>query len=253
MTAYQRPILLVHRDRELLIAASGARLLLALSEAQSRSGTAHLVLTGGSMGSAVLAGAGASGLLGLVDWSRLHLWWGDERYLPAGHPDRNDTQNRAALLDTLPLDPTHVHAVAGPELSTSVHDSAQQYAGQLAAAAAPGQSLPDFDILLLGVGPDAHVASLFPGHPSLSVTDRAVMGISDSPKPPSERVTMTFPTLARATQTWFLVSGADKADAVKRSLAGAPTNQAPAGTPHGRQRTLWLVDAAAAGQVAAPA
>ena len=248
MTAYQRPILLVHRDRELLVAASGARLLLALSEAQSRSGTAHLVLTGGGMGSAILAGAGASGLLGLVDWGRLHVWWGDERYLPTGHPDRNDTQNRAALLDSLPLDPAKVHAVAGPDRSGSVHESARGYAGELAAAAAPGQPVPDFDILLLGVGPDAHVASLFPGHGSLSVTDRAVMGISDSPKPPPDRVTMTFPTLARATQTWFLVSGADKADAVQRSLAGAPTTQAPAGTPHGRQRNLWLVDAAAAGQ-----
>ena len=200
------------------------------------------------MGSAILAGAGASGLLGLVDWGRLHVWWGDERYLPTGHPDRNDTQNRAALLDSLPLDPAKVHAVAGPDRSGSVHESARGYAGELAAAAAPGQPVPDFDILLLGVGPDAHVASLFPGHGSLSVTDRAVMGISDSPKPPPDRVTMTFPTLARATQTWFLVSGADKADAVQRSLAGAPTNQAPAGTPHGRQRTLWLVDAAAAGQ-----
>jgi len=202
------------------------------------------------MGSAILAGAAASGLLGLVDWSRLHLWWGDERYLPTGHPDRNDTQNRAALLDSLPLDPAKVHPVAGPDRTGSVHASAQLYAGELAAAATPGQLVPDFDILLLGVGPDAHVASLFPGNRSLSVTDRAVMGISDSPKPPRDRVTMTFPTLARATQTWFLVSGADKADAVKRSLAGAPTNQAPAGTPHGRQRTLWLVDAAAAGQTA---
>ena len=202
------------------------------------------------MGSAILAGAGASGLLGLVDWSRLHLWWGDERYLPTGHPDRNDTQNRAALLDSLPLDPAKVHPVAGPDRTGSVHASAQLYAGELAAAATPGQLVPDFDILLLGVGPDAHVASLFPGNRSLSVTDRAVMGISDSPKSPPDRVTMTFPTLARATQTWFLVSGADKADAVKRSLAGAPTNQAPAGTPHGRQRTLWLVDAAAAGQTA---
>ena len=246
MTGVSAPFVVVHADKQQLSDASGARLLLALADAQAVRGVAHAVLTGGSMGSAVLASAGASAFRDLVDWRRVHFWWGDERFLPYGDPDRNDTQNRSALLDALPLVADQVHAVAGPDLVATPQDSARQYAAELARAAGAGQQVPDFDVLLLGVGPDGHVCSLFPGHPALDVVDRSTAGVEASPKPPPQRVTLTFPALARARHTWFVVSGEDKADAVSRALAAAPTPEVPAGTPRGRESTLWLVDRAAA-------
>jgi 6-phosphogluconolactonase len=243
------PLVVVHSDQQQLRDAAGARWLLAVADAQAARGVAHAVLTGGSMGSAILASAGASPFRDLVDWSRVHLWWGDERFLPHDDPDRNDTQNRAALLHSLPLVAAQVHAVAGPDLAADPHDSARRYAGELARAAPGGQDVPDFDVLLLGVGPDGHICSLFPGHPALEVTDRPTAGVEGSPKPPPLRVTLTFPALARARHTWFLVSGEDKADAVARSLAGVPTSEAPAGTPRGTESTVWLLDASAASRL----
>ena len=92
-----------------------------------------------------------------------------------------------------------------------------------------GESVPDFDVLLLGVGPDGHICSLFPGHPALDVVDRPTAAVEDSPKPPPQRVTLTFPALARARHTWFVVSGEDKADAVTRAIEGAPTRRGAGG------------------------
>ena len=142
MTGVSAPLVVVHADKEQLSDASGARLLLALADAQAARGVAHAVLTGGSMGSAVLASAGAASFRDLVDWRRVHFWWGDERFLPYGDPDRNDTQNRAALLDALPLLAEQVHAVAGPDLAPTPQDSAREYAGQLARAAWPVSRYP---------------------------------------------------------------------------------------------------------------
>jgi 6-phosphogluconolactonase len=240
-----RPLVLVHADKAQLADASGARLLLALADAQAARGVAHVVLTGGSMGSAILASADSLSFRDLVDWRRVHLWWGDERFLPDGDPDRNDTQNRAALLDRLPLAADHLHPMAGPDLVATPHESAGRYAAELARQAGAGQQVPDFDVVLLGVGPDGHVCSLFPGHPALTVTDRPTAGVEGSPKPPPQRVTLTFPALARGRHTWFLVSGRDKADAVSRALEG-PTDDVPASRPRGRESTVWLVDAEAA-------
>jgi 6-phosphogluconolactonase len=99
---------------------------------------------------------------------------------------------------------------------------------------------------MLGVGPDGHVASLFPGYPELQVDDRSAVAVHDSPKPPPTRVSLTFPVLARAAEVWFVVSGEDKADAVKTALAGGDV---PAATPKGTERTLWLLDDASAGKL----
>jgi 6-phosphogluconolactonase len=242
------PVVVVHADKQTLADASGARLLLTVADAQAAAGAAHVVLTGGSMGSAILASAGASPFRDLVDWSAVHLWWGDERYLPVGDPDRNDTQNRVALLDALALDPAKVHSVAGPDRSATAEASATAYALELATT---GGGL--FDVVLLGVGPDAHVASLFPHHPAQRRTGSATVAVHDSPKPPPDRVSLTFERLGRARQVWFLVAGLDKADAVRRALApGADRWDVPAAGVRGQERTLWLVDADAASPQPAP-
>ena len=242
------PRVVVHRDPQLLAAAGAARLVTRLVDAQSARGVASVVLTGGTMGSALLAAVATSPARDAIDWSRLDVWWGDERFLSQGHPDRNETQNRAALLDQVPLDPARVHAMPGPDGpdGEDVDAAAASYAAALARAADDGDLTPVFDVLMLGVGPDAHVASLFPGAPALAETERTAIAVRNSPKPPPTRITLTMPVLHRADEVWFLVAGADKADAVRLAWSGATQEQAPAAGPRGRQATLWLVDQAAA-------
>ncbi len=236
----------VHPDKQTLSDAAGGRLLLGLVDAQERhDGPVHLVLTGGSMGSAILTALGALPGEGAIQWERLHLWWGDERYLPAGDPERNETQNFEALFSSVPIPPSNVHAVAGPDTSDSVEASAESYAAELL------EHGPDvFDILLLGVGPDGHVASLFPHHPAQRAEGSSTVAVHDSPKPPPDRVSLTFETLDKARQVWFLVAGADKAQAVADALApGADRWDVPASGPKGEELTIWLLDADAAGRI----
>lgn len=245
------PVVVVHPDVETLALGTAARLLLRLMDAQSVHRPVHVGLTGGGMGSRVLAAVAASPLRDAVDWSGVHVWWGDERFLPAGDPERNETQARAALLDVLPLPPENVHAAppAGAGVG-SPHDAAVTYAAELARFAGDaddaGPAVPAFDVLMLGVGPDGHVASLFPGRATLAVVDRTTVGVTDSPKPPPDRVSLTLPAIEAAQEVWLVVAGADKADAVRRALAGADPAEIPAAGVRGRARTLWLLDVAAA-------
>lgn len=245
------PVVVVHPDAQTLAVATGARLLLRLMDAQAVHSPVHVGLTGGGMGSRVLAAAAASPLRDAVDWTNVHVWWGDERFLPDGDTERNETQARAALLDSLPLPAGNVHAIppAGPDL-TSPHQAADAYAAELARFAGEGDdagpAVPGFDVLLLGVGPDGHVASLFPGQDAVAVVDRTTVGVTDSPKPPPGRVSLTLPAIESADEVWLVVAGADKAGAVRRALAGADPTQVPAAAVRGRSRTLWLLDVAAA-------
>jgi 6-phosphogluconolactonase len=245
------PTVVVHRDAQLLAEAGAARLVTRLVDVQSSRGSASVVLTGGTMGSAILGAVASSPARDAIDWSRLDVWWGDERFLPAGHPDRNETQNRAALLDAVPLDPARVHAMPGPDGpdGDDVDAAAASYEEALAGAASGGEATPIFDILMLGVGPDAHVASLFPESPALYERERSVVAVRNSPKPPPTRISLTMPALRRAEDVWFLVAGADKAQAVGLALSGAGEVQAPAAGPRGRRATIWLVDRAAARSV----
>jgi 6-phosphogluconolactonase len=245
------PRVVVHADKQLLSDVVGARLLTALVDAQAQRGEASLVLTGGSLGSAVLASLGAIPGRDAVDWAKVDVWWGDERFLPQDDPDRNETQNREALLDAVPLDPARVRAMPGPDGpdGDDVEAAAQRYATWLAEAAGEGAASPTFDILLLGVGPDAHVASLFPGHPDQLTSGVAAAPVHDSPKPPPTRITLTFEALNRAERVWFIVAGADKAHAVAASVAGAGPRESSAAQVHGIQETLWLVDAEAASEL----
>jgi len=243
---------LVHPDKQVLADAAGARLLVALLDALGEhAGPVHLVLTGGSMGSAILASLGACPGREALDWSRLHLWWGDERYLPTGDPERNETQNAAALLDAVPVPAANVHAVPGPDTTASAEESAQRYAAALGEAAGAVGGVPDFDLVLLGVGPDGHIASLFPGHPGLAATG-STAAVHHSPKPPPDRVTLTFDALRRGRRVWFLVAGSDKADAVRRGTGPTDVDRTPASGVAGTMETLWLVDADAAADLATP-
>ncbi|MFP5346157.1 MAG: 6-phosphogluconolactonase [Actinomycetes bacterium] len=245
----------VHADRQLLCEAIAARLVTQLVDAQASRGRAHVVLTGGTVGIALLATLAGSPARDAVDWRAVDVWWGDERYLPAGDPERNETQAREALLDHVPVDPARVHAMPasdGPD-GADVDAAADRYAEELAAATEPGDraGVPRFDVLMLGVGPDAHVASLFPGQPGLYETQRTVIGVRGAPKPPPTRISLTLPAIRQASEVWFVVSGDDKAGAVRLALSQAGEIQVPASGPTGQRATRWLLDRAAASQLPA--
>ncbi|MGW4204341.1 6-phosphogluconolactonase [Streptomyces sp. NPDC004726] len=247
------PQLVVHRDKELMARAAAARLITKIVDAQAARGSASVVLTGGRNGNALLAALGSSPARDAIDWHRLDLWWGDERFLPEGDPERNVSQARAALLDAVPVDPARVHpmpASDGP-YGNDVEAAAAAYATALAAAAGPEDHgpVPTFDVLMLGVGPDTHVASLFPELPAVRETDRTVVGVHGAPKPPPTRISLTLPAIRAAREVWLLAAGEDKAKAARIALSGAGEVQAPAAGAYGRTRTLWLLDAPAASEL----
>ncbi|MFC3500297.1 6-phosphogluconolactonase [Micromonospora krabiensis] len=241
----------VHADPDLLAQAVAARLVVKLLDAQADRGQASVVLTGGRIAAAVYRAVAQLPARDAVDWSRVDFWWGDERFLPSGDPDRNETQARAALLDSLPLDPARIHAMPasdGPD-GDDPEEAAARYAAELAAAARPGTAeLPHFDVLMLGVGEDGHIASVFPEDP-VHYESRPVSAVRGSPKPPPVRVTLTLPTINTAEEVWLVAAGADKARAVSMALAGAGPVQLPAAGARGVSRTLWLLDRAAAADV----
>ncbi|MER6816174.1 6-phosphogluconolactonase, partial [Spirillospora sp. NPDC000708] len=158
------PAVLVHRDQDLLAKAAAARLVTRIVDVQAARGSASVVLTGGGVGTAVLAALAATGARDAIDWRRLDVWWGDERFLPSGDPERNETGARAALLDHVDLDPARVHpmpASDGPD-GDDVEAAAERYAAELRAAARPEDHgpVPSFDVLMLGVGPDAQLGDV---------------------------------------------------------------------------------------------
>jgi 6-phosphogluconolactonase len=253
------PEVLVHRDRVELAEAAAARLTTRIVEVQAARGRACVVLTGGGVGTAVLAELAASPARDSVDWQRLDVWWGDERYLPAGDAGRNETAARAALLDHVPVDPGAVHPMPSLGMDASPEAAAERYAAELAAHCGRGSVLPRFDLLLLGVGPDAHVASLFPEQPALHERERTVVAVRGAPKPPPVRLTLTLPAIRSAEEVWLLAAGEEKARALHLALSDAGSVQVPAAGARGRRRTLVLLDETAAsalppslGRVASP-
>jgi len=242
----------VHRDGDVLAKAVAARIITRLVDVQSAKGSASLVLTGGTAGIATLAAIRDTPARDAVDWRRLDLWWGDERYLPSGDPERNETGARQALLDHVDVDPERVHVMLGPDSGLTAEESADAYATELAKATRPedhGQA-PSFDVTLLGMGPDAHVASLFPGMPALYDT-RPAVAVHGAPKPPPTRISLTLPTIQGSREVWVVAAGQEKSGAVRLALSESGPVQVPAAGARGRARTLFLLDRAAAGKLPA--
>jgi len=241
----------VHADPDLLAQAAAARLTVKLLDAQAERGAASVVLTGGGIATKMYEALRHSPARDSVDWRNVDMWWGDERFLPSGHPERNEVQARAALLEALPLDPARVHpmpASDGPD-GEDPEAAAARYAEELAAAARPGTApMPHFDVVLLGIGPDGHVASVFPEHP-VAYESRPVSAVRGSPKPPPTRITLTLSALNTGEEVWLIAAGAEKASAVGMALTGAGPVQLPAAGVRGVARTLWLLDRAAAAEV----
>lgn len=243
-----------HPSAAAVAESAAARLITTVVEAQAAGRAAEVCLTGGGIGTAVLRAVATNPARDAVDWSAIHLWWGDERYLPTGDPDRNETGARAALIDLVRIDPRNVHPIPDPEASGGdVETAASDYAAELARHARPEDraDVPGFDVLLLGIGPDAHVASLFPEQPALH-DSRTCVAVRGAPKPPPIRVTLTLGAICAAQEVWILAAGAQKAGAVRLALEeGAGAIQVPAAGARGRERTLFLIDEPAAGRLPA--
>jgi 6-phosphogluconolactonase len=248
-----RPDVVVHATAEVLATATAARLVTRIVDIQHSSGSASLVLTGGRIGIAVLRELASTQAATALDWRRLDLYWGDERFLPSGHPERNETQAREALLDHVAVDPARVHPMGasdgpwGDDPDAAAQDCEELLLNQRRPE--DRGPAPSFDICLLGMGEDGHVASVFPGSPAVYETERAVIGVRGGPKPPPTRITLTLPAFRCAAEVWLIVAGSEKAAAVMMALGGAGEVQVPAAGATGRRRTLWLLDRAAAGKL----
>ena len=249
------PDVVVEADGDRLARAVAAALVARLAAAQILHGTASVVLTGGGIGIAVLeqvAALAAEPAREVVDWTAVDVWWGDERFVPADSDERNELGARRALLDPVGVPAERIHAMPPSDgRYAEPEDAAGWYTGQLASAAGAGRTVPRFDVLLLGLGPEGHVASIFPESPA-SRDERPVFAVHDCPKPPPTRISLGFSAINAAEEVWLVVSGEGKADAVARALAGAEPVDLPAAGVHGVRATRWLLDRAAASKLPEP-
>ena len=220
-----------------LATAVAQALVETITAAQAQGAVPAICLTGGSVADRVHREVARIGGACAVDWSAVEFWWGDERYLDAASPDRNAWQARTAFLDALGVPAANIHAIPATGSACSVEEGARAYAAEYA------RLDRTFLVTMLGMGPDGHVASLFPGLPGVDVVGATAIPVSGSPKPPPLRISLTLDALNDADAVWMLVIGADKASCVASALAGPDL---PAGRVHGRDATIWFLDRAAA-------
>ena len=233
----------VSPDAATLSTAVAGELLSRLADAQAAGHDPQIALTGGTIADAIHAEVARLSPGSGVDWGRVVIWWGDERFVERGSSERNAAGARAAFLDGVGA--TQVYEVPATEDVADVAAAAAAYE-ELLASHGPER----FEVVMLGMGPDAHVASLFPGFEQLEVTDRAAVPVSGSPKPPPERVSLTFPALNRARSVWFVVSGEGKAEAVAATLADeGDVHNTPARGVLGEEDTVFFLDTAAASRL----
>lgn len=225
-------------EADALAQAIAERIVDRIARVQRTGVTPSVVLTGGTIAAEAYRRIDGGG----VDWTNVDFYWGDERFVPSGRADRNDQQAKDAFLDRLGVPASRLHTMPAHGCSESMAEAADGYAAKL--------PTEPFDLVLHGVGPDGHIASLFPGRPQLSEEVRRAVEIFDSPKPPPQRISLTLPTLNHAHSVWLLVSGEGKADAVRRALGGADVDEIPAAGARGIAETVWLLDDAAASEIA---
>jgi 6-phosphogluconolactonase len=239
------PRIEVHETADALATAIAGELLTRLTDAQSSGHEPQIALTGGTIAEAVHRELARLSAGSEVDWSRVVVWWGDERFVAPDSPDRNAGQAQAAFLGSVGADPAKVHPMPSTADASDAEAGADAYSDTLRSLGGGA-----FDVLMLGVGPDGHIASLFPGFPQLDVDDRIAVPVTGSPKPPPERISLTFSALNRSKAVWFLVSGEEKAPAVARALAeGTDLHDTPAAGVSGLDETLWFLDRPAASKL----
>jgi 6-phosphogluconolactonase len=245
--------IVVHSSSDVVAAAAAARLITRLVDIQAAGAVPKIVLTGGGVGIAMLKEIRSTVARDAVDWGEVEFYWGDERFLAPGDPERNEVQARAALLDHVKVDQAKVHPM-GADAGTGpsgAEAAAEDYAALLASRARPEDHgpVPVFDVLLLGMGPEGHTASVFPDSPAVYETERTVVAVHGCPKPPPTRVSLTLPAIRTAAEVWIVTTGESKAGAVSLALGGAGEVAIPVAGARGTRRTRWLLDRAAASRL----
>ena len=244
-----KPEILVCNDVEELNRRAAAQFIAVASEAIARAGRFSVALSGGSTPKALYALLASPDYRDRVDWSRTHLFWGDERCVPPDHAESNFRMVNEALLSKIQIPGKNIHRLAGEK---KPNQAAADYEGELRDffALAPGQ-LPRFDLILLGLGEDGHTASLFPGSSALTEQEHLV-ATTYVEKLKAHRLTLTLPVINNAAQVSFLVAGASKA-AIVGNLLGANSQSFdyPAGRIHPSNGQLtWFITRDAAGNLA---
>ena len=266
--------LVVYPDMDLMIQAGAQRFALALLDllAERLPDSTHRTRV-----DVALSGGSAAQPLGLVlddplaeaiDWSRVHFWWSDERFVPAYDTDRNALEARRLLLDKLVADgklpESNIHEMAADvrstdEIADAMANAESEDDAVRAAADAANDALldaaardyeaelirelgpkPTIDLMILGMGPDGHYASLFPGHDEVKVTDRLAVGVNHSPKMPPLRVSLTAQMIASSRRTWFFAAGASKADSLAHVFAKPNNPNYPSSYANGVDEFIWF-------------
>ena len=231
----------IFSDADAVAKAAAESLLKKLSSLLESNPVVHIALTGGTVGILTLERLAEEDSAS-VDWSRVQIWWGDERFVAGDSADRNAQQARKAWLNISSVPAETIHEFPSSETG-SLESAAEIFDAQLQSFW--GESLPRFDLILLGVGPDGHVASLFPDHRE-KIPHRFTVIESNSPKPPAMRLSLSYEILNNADEVWFTVAGKDKAEAVAAAMSGdvrLPVAKVRA------KLNRWFVDQAAAGAI----
>ncbi|MFT4287692.1 6-phosphogluconolactonase [Nocardioides sp.] len=234
----------VHESAADLATAVAGELLSRVADLQAAGDVPQICLTGGTIADAIHREIARLADDSGVDWGAVVFWWGDERYVAADSPDRNALQARQAFLDALGVPAHNIHEFPATDTGLSVDEAARAFEPVVREFGSGA-----FDILMLGVGPDGHIASLFPGFAQLDVVDEIAVGVTGSPKPPPERLTFTFAVLNRSRSVWFVASGGSKAAAVASALGGADLHETPAAGVTGTEETIWFLDRESAAEL----
>lgn len=195
---------------------------------------AHVAITGGTVGIATLAEIALHPRAKDFDFNKIDFWWGDERFVASDSADRNAVQAHTALFSKIKIDAENLHVFPSSDNGLSLDDAAEIFAAHVDAVK------PNFDLVFLGMGPDGHINSLFPGKP-MPAAGVQIIAEHDSPKPPPQRLSFTYDAMNSADEIWFTVAGADKADAVNVAFGDDPKSL-PVGRVQGVSKTVWFVD-----------
>ena len=222
------------KDGNSVARAAAEAFFVKMDEVLATKPEATVAITGGSVGIATLAEIAASPRAAEFDFNRVNFWWGDERFVASDHADRNAVQARNALFSKINIDESKLHEFPSSDNGLELDAAAAQFAEYVAV------QNPHFDLVFLGMGPDGHINSLFPGKPA-PAAGALVIAEHDSPKPPPQRLSFTYEAMNNADEIWFTVAGGDKAEAVSVAFGDEPTSL-PVGRVHGKLKTVWFVD-----------
>lgn len=224
-------------DADALAKAAAAAAITRLQELTKSQDVVHIGLTGGTVGIMTLACWSAHPERDSIDYSKVHFWWGDERFVDQDSGDRNFIQAWDALLANIEVPFENLHEFPSSSDGLSLDEAREEFEREFKLFS------PVLDFALMGMGPDGHVASLFPDHENLE-TQGLIIAEHDSPKPPSKRLSLSYAALNSSTEIWFLIAGADKANPLASAFSDS-SESLPVGKVSGTACNRWFIDEAA--------